>query len=154
MQAIGMLTEYVLQARDNRLSLFACRGNDAQALVDLLHVVRPHRKFFCTILIHVKINLKVLYFCQSKLELRDVLFRALVKLSKESGTYPECLVLRGVDLQSKEPQESGAFGDVWKEELQGQNVAIKVVRKYVKSDIEKIAKVCFPSPSLRVTGML
>lgn len=143
LEAVGAQASCVLQNRDSRNSLFSSRGSDAQALVDLLHAVRVALVNHWQPFYSPTNEMKVLYFCQSKLELRDVLFRALVKLSKESGAYPAYLVLSGVDLHSKEPQESGAFGDIWKEELHGHKVAIKVVRKYVKSDVEKIAKVRF-----------
>lgn len=81
-------------------------------------------------------------YCQSDVELSHLLLRALVKLSRDSGLYPKCLVLHGVDLNSKDPQESGRFGDVWKEQINGHTVAIKVVRTYVKSDLNEVAKVC------------
>ena len=55
--------------------------------------------------------------------------------------YPTCLILRDVDLNGKDPQEGGQFGDVWKEEIQGHTLAIKVVRTYTTSDVEHVAKV-------------
>jgi len=35
----------------------------------------------------------------------------------------------------------GGFGDVWKREYRGQEVAVKVVRTYADSDLKKISRV-------------
>ena len=35
----------------------------------------------------------------------------------------------------------GGFGDVWKREYRGQEVAVKVVRTYANSDLKKITRV-------------
>ena len=35
----------------------------------------------------------------------------------------------------------GGFGDVWKHQYQGREVAVKVLRVYATSDLEKIARV-------------
>lgn len=67
--------------------------------------------------------------------------RALVKLSKASGRTPVCYILHGLALHTKEPRAAGRFGDVWKEEMQGQAIAVKVARTYQNSDIENISKV-------------
>jgi hypothetical protein len=74
--------------------------------------------------------------------LRHGLLWALIKLSRESRLYPKCLLLHGIDFTSKDPLESGGFGDIYKEVIRGHEVALKVVRIYVKSDVDKIAKVC------------
>jgi len=43
----------------------------------------------------------------------------------------------------------GGFGDVWKCEYQGQDVAVKVLRRYVYSDLQKITRVSTSSATER-----
>ena len=57
----------------------------------------------------------------------------LIKLSKASGLVPECLVLKGIELNSK-PIASGGYGDVYKGRSRGQEMVLK-------SDIQKLLKV-------------
>lgn len=57
--------------------------------------------------------------------------------------HPEYLILSDVDLHGKEPTISGGYGDIWKMDMRGHSVAVKVIRSYVTSDVRKIAKVCF-----------
>lgn len=42
-----------------------------------------------------------------------------------------------------DPQYRGGYADVWKGEYQGRKVAVKVLRMYVSSDLDKITSVCF-----------
>jgi hypothetical protein len=66
--------------------------------------------------------------------------KALIKLSKASGLYPECLVLKGVDME-KHPVTGGGYGDVHMGTLQGKQIAVKVLRLYQDSDLVKLLKV-------------
>ena len=65
---------------------------------------------------------------------------ALIKLSKASGLVPKCLVLEGIEVDDK-PIASGGFGDVYKGRYRGQEMALKVLKVYQKSDIQKRLKV-------------
>ena len=65
---------------------------------------------------------------------------ALIKLSKASGLVPECLVLNGFEVDG-DPIARGGFGDVYKGRSRGQEMALKVLRVYQKSDIQKLLKV-------------
>lgn len=67
---------------------------------------------------------------------------AIVRLSRASGLYPSCLIVRGVRKIGDSAVTAGSFGDVWKGEMQGHIVAIKELKVYEQSDIEKILKVC------------
>jgi len=66
-----------------------------------------------------------------------------MRLSKNTGLYPDCLVLTDVELLSDYAVASGHFGEVWKAHIKGYNVAIKAVRVYQTSDMKKITKVAF-----------
>ena len=45
------------------------------------------------------------------------------------------------------PLYHGGFAEVWKGEHQGREVAVKVLKVYVTSDLVKITKVGFSGPS-------
>jgi hypothetical protein len=66
--------------------------------------------------------------------------KALIKLSKLSGIVPECLVLTGIEIDG-DPVAGGGFGDVYKGKYQKQEIALKVLKVYQKSDMEKLLKV-------------
>ena len=66
--------------------------------------------------------------------------KTLMKLSRASGLYPECLILKGVDMEEV-PVAQGSYGDVHKGLLQGKKVAVKVLRIYQDSNREKLLKV-------------
>lgn len=66
--------------------------------------------------------------------------KALIKLSKASGLVPECLLLKGIEVDGG-PVAAGGFGDVYKGKFQGQEIALKVLKVYQRSDMEKLLKV-------------
>ncbi|KIM82030.1 hypothetical protein PILCRDRAFT_88827 [Piloderma croceum F 1598] len=63
----------------------------------------------------------------------------LQALSRASGLYPECLVLKGVHMEAH-PVAGGGYGDVFKGLLQGKQIAVKVLRIYQDSDLDKLLK--------------
>jgi hypothetical protein len=68
----------------------------------------------------------------------------LLKLSRVSGLYPECLVRDDIQLIGTDPVAAGRFGDVWMGSMSNQQrIAVKIVRVYVRSDVEKLLKVLF-----------
>lgn len=66
---------------------------------------------------------------------------ALIRLAKDSGRYPECMTLLGVEKVGKHPIARGGFGEVWKGIFQGKSIALKVLHIYQKSDLEKLLMV-------------
>jgi len=66
--------------------------------------------------------------------------KALIKLSRASGLYPECLLLKGIEITG-DPVAEGGFGDVYKGQLGDQEIAIKVLKVYQKSDMQQLLKV-------------
>jgi hypothetical protein len=66
--------------------------------------------------------------------------KALIKLSGATGLYPECLVLKGIEIIG-DAVAGGGFADIFKGRLRDQEIAVKVLRVYQKSDIEKLLKV-------------
>ena len=72
-----------------------------------------------------------------------------MKLSRASGLYPECLVLKGVHMEGH-PVAGGGYGDVYKGLLQGKQIAVKVLRIYQDSDLVKLLKVASKSECSRI----
>ena len=68
--------------------------------------------------------------------------KALLKLSRASGLYPECLVLKDIAIEAH-PVARGGYGDVYKGLLHGQEIAVKALRIYQDSDLAKLLKVSF-----------
>jgi hypothetical protein len=63
-----------------------------------------------------------------------------MKLSRASGFYPECLVLKGVHIEGH-PVAGDGYGDVYMVLLQGKQIAVKVLRIYQDLDLVKLLKV-------------
>jgi hypothetical protein len=66
--------------------------------------------------------------------------KALLELSRKSGLYPQCLALRGVEMDQL-PVAHGGFGDVYKGRWQEKLIAVKVMKVYQNSDTDKLLKV-------------
>jgi hypothetical protein len=58
------------------------------------------------------------------------------------------LVLKGIEIFG-DPVAGGGFGDVYKGRLRGQEIAIKVLKVYRESDMDKLLKVT-PQPAFLV----
>jgi len=54
---------------------------------------------------------------------------------------PRSLQIELPDISTGVPLCHGGFGDVWKREYRGQEVAVKVLRRYANSDLQKITRV-------------
>ena len=95
------------------------------------------------------INLQLLDYSTSESHpaMKNMLYRALLKLSKKSSRLPTCLVLSDVTLQSQtgsirhQSLQSGSFGDVEEAFIGNHRVAIKKIRYYETSNVPEIIKV-------------
>ena len=68
-------------------------------------------------------------------------FKVLSKLSNASGCFPECLVLKGIEIEGH-PVARGGYGDVYMGILHGKKrIAVKALRIYQDSDITELLKV-------------
>lgn len=70
--------------------------------------------------------------------------KLLIHLSKKSGLYPECLILESVQIEG-DAVASGSFGEVYRGRLGGQEIAVKILRVFQKSDMEKLLRVIYGS---------
>lgn len=66
--------------------------------------------------------------------------KALIRLSEAAGLFPNCLVLKGIQIESH-PVAGGSFGDIYKGRLLDQDIAVKILKVYQKSDMDIILKV-------------
>ncbi|KAK1231739.1 hypothetical protein PQX77_005148, partial [Marasmius sp. AFHP31] len=73
-------------------------------------------------------------------ELRPAICTVMLRLSKTSGLHPTCLSIQNVTKIGDYPVAAGGFGDVWKGTIgdSGEIVCLKVVKVYLKSDLDKL----------------
>ncbi|KAF7343343.1 Protein kinase domain-containing protein [Mycena venus] len=96
----------------------ACCGTDAQCLLDLLQDILDLDTF--TIV-------------------KPLLLKALLRLSRNSGLHPRCFALS--ELQKVGYQvAAGGFGDIWKGQVSGQTVSVKIMRIFQDSHVEAVIK--------------
>jgi hypothetical protein len=67
--------------------------------------------------------------------------KALLKLSRASGLYPECFTLKNIEMENH-PVDNGGYGDVYRGRLHGRKIAVKVLKVYQTSDLTRLVKVC------------
>ncbi|KAK6992505.1 kinase-like domain-containing protein [Favolaschia claudopus] len=72
-------------------------------------------------------------------EIRPLLFKLMLRLSRTSGLYPRCFSLTGLQKIGKQVA-GGGYGDIWKGLLRGQRVCIKMMRIFQKDDIQLAIK--------------
>ncbi|KAG7095933.1 hypothetical protein E1B28_006617 [Marasmius oreades] len=75
-------------------------------------------------------------------ELRSSIFTIMLRLSKNSGLHPKCLMIQNVQKMGDYPIAAGGFGDVWKGVIGNSTepVCLKIVKIYQKSDVEKLSR--------------
>ncbi|KAG6905434.1 hypothetical protein DXG01_002744 [Tephrocybe rancida] len=67
---------------------------------------------------------------------RGPFLNAMLRLSRQSKLFPESLWQEQVSIEGNEALTAGTFGEVWKGVYRGQDVAVKVLRVYQKSDLD------------------
>ena len=67
----------------------------------------------------------------------DKLLRSQLKLAKHTGLYPTSLQHDAIDNCTRLPVAIGGFGDIYKARLEGQDVAVKVMRGAVAGDLSQ-----------------
>ncbi|KAK7062516.1 Rho guanine nucleotide exchange factor [Paramarasmius palmivorus] len=119
--ALGQL-DAILQDKDEYLNLVSQQGELAQSLLDLLQSLSNTP--------------------QTSPQFRSAILKAILRLSRQSNLYPQCLTIENVRQLGEHPVASGGFGEIWMGTIEGSEdvVCLKVVKLYQKSDIEKVLK--------------
>jgi len=77
--------------------------------------------------------------------------KTLRKMCVRHSLVPKSLKVELCDYSPGVLMYGGGFGDVWNHEFQGREVAVKVLKTYLTSDLEKIVRVgrhwCFSLPT-------
>ncbi|KAK7049962.1 Rho guanine nucleotide exchange factor [Paramarasmius palmivorus] len=75
-------------------------------------------------------------------QLRSTILKAVLRLSRRSNLYPQCLTIRNVERLGEHAVASGGFGEIWKGGIEASQevVCLKVVKLYQTSNVEKLLK--------------
>jgi hypothetical protein len=112
------------------------RGSSAQALLNLLQAVCLDSCPACVT--HSNFQQRLNFPIDAAYKLRHI--ETLIRLSRASGLYPECLVLKGINIEGN-AVAGGTFGDIYKGHLGDQTIAVKVLRAFTASDRDHLLKV-------------
>ncbi|KAJ7300978.1 kinase-like domain-containing protein [Mycena albidolilacea] len=107
-----------LQDPGSYTEFLACRGTDAQALLDLLQDFLDLDSFSVV---------------------KPLICKALGRLSRVSGLHPHCFALTGLQKIGQQVG-GGGFGDIWKGLVRGQSVCVKIMRIFQNDDIQAVLK--------------
>ena len=78
---------------------------------------------------------------------RKKCLKSLCKICDHHALLPRALKIPVCHDRTAVALYKGGFADVWKGEHRGQDVAVKVIRTYSNSDLQKIIRVCCRSHS-------
>ncbi|KAF7333365.1 Protein kinase domain-containing protein [Mycena venus] len=107
-----------LQDRGLYKELLVYRGMNAQALLDLLQDFLDLDSFSLA---------------------KPVIYKALWRLSRDSGLHPRCFALTGLQKIGQQVA-GGGFGDIWKGFVRGQTVCVKIMRIFQTDHIQTLLK--------------
>jgi len=93
-------------------------GDDAQAFIDVIDEALDTLEF--------------------PPQLRKKCLKLLYKMCGRHALLPEALKIPVYNCRTGVALYRGGFGDVWKEDYCGRDVAVKVLRTYSNSDLQKI----------------
>ncbi|KAK7063386.1 kinase domain-containing protein [Favolaschia claudopus] len=99
---------------NNYQELLKTRGTNAQALLDMLQDFLD---------------------LESTLHVRPMLFKAMSNLARASGLYPQCFALLHLTINGGQVG-GGAYSDIWKGELDGKGVCMKIMRIFETADMQ------------------
>ncbi|KAF5361832.1 hypothetical protein D9756_002261 [Leucocoprinus leucothites] len=112
----------VLVSSERRKNLQNSTQQDAQMLVDFLYSLLSTPEYLET----------------AAPWLRKHTLIVLRRISEASVLYPQCYVLNGIQTNSQEG--GGGFCDIYKGHFEGQDICLKVVRLYQKTETNKMLK--------------
>ncbi|KAJ6598279.1 kinase-like domain-containing protein [Mycena vulgaris] len=96
----------------------ACRGTDAQQLLDFLQDLLDYDGLAMA---------------------KPFLFKVLLRLSRASGLHPKCCPLLGLE-KVGDQVAGGGFSDICKGVVHGQSVSVKIMRLFQDRDVKAVLK--------------
>lgn len=75
---------------------------------------------------------------------RTELIFGLQRLSRQTGAYPTCYALKGIEILGQRPFAAGGFSDIWKGDLEGEIVCLKVLKAFDSPRMDDFVKVNRP----------
>jgi len=118
-------------------------GGDAQAFIDVMDEVRHHAHYFREWLVYSSF----FYFVQAlnglnlASHIQKKCMKMLYKACARHALFPTTLRIELCDNPDGVVLYRGGYGDVSKREYQGREVAVKRLRIYATSDLQKIIRV-------------
>ena len=145
------LIEVTFTSKSETRMLRDLRGDAAQAFIDVVHEVRFHNHtFLIRSLTFVLVSLtlgptpstgQALDLPDLSPQLRKKCIIALCRVCGNRVLLPRSLCIPLCYNRMDPPLYRGGFADVWKGKHQGCHVAVKVLRVYSTSDLEKMTSV-------------
>ncbi|KAK1233929.1 hypothetical protein PQX77_002880 [Marasmius sp. AFHP31] len=117
---VRVLVQTAIKDREQYKKVLEARGDEAQQLLNAMQVLAESP--------------------DTQTKLRSAVLKTMLGLSRSSGLCPDCLHIRNVKKIGNYPVGGGAFGDVWKGEIDKQSVCLKVVRATLDSDMQQLHK--------------
>ncbi|KAL0959682.1 hypothetical protein HGRIS_011380 [Hohenbuehelia grisea] len=136
-EEISLALRAVLASDVHRQTILELTGQDAQDLLNLIHA-----------------NIDKGYLSHPQ----DVVFarrahKLVIRLSVACGIFPSSLLIDGVTLLETESVSGGAFADIYRATYNGQQIALKRLRVWERSDRLRIHRVTPLTTNLLVTGI-
>ncbi|KAK7014133.1 Rho guanine nucleotide exchange factor [Paramarasmius palmivorus] len=123
-EAVSKQLDAILHDEVEYRNLVSQEGELAQALLDVLQLLTTSPN--------------------TSPQLRSTILKAVLRLSRQSNLYPQCLTIRNVEKLGEHAVASGGFAEIWKGGIHSEEaqevVCLKVVRLYQSSDIKKVLK--------------
>ncbi|KAJ8088397.1 Rho guanine nucleotide exchange factor [Marasmius tenuissimus] len=117
---VRVLVQTAIKDREQYKKVLEAQGDEAQQLLDAMQVLTETP--------------------DTQPKLRSAILKMMLDLSRTSELCPNCLHIRNVKKIGNYPVGCGAFGDVWKGEIDTQPVCLKVVRATQDSDMKQLHK--------------
>ncbi|KAJ7651364.1 hypothetical protein FB45DRAFT_859919 [Roridomyces roridus] len=111
----------ILGSHEAYKALFKVNKTDAQRLLDLLQDLLDYPPL-------------------ADAAVRHLILKGLLRLSTKSGLHPRCFVLSDIQTMGHQ-MAAGGFGDVYKGEVLGEIVSVKVMRVYQEADVQALLNV-------------
>ena len=144
---LPLLVEAVFSAKDEREIIHYLNGDDAQTFVDVIDEVHSTFADHCNKLTSTSVN-QALDGPDLSSQTRKKCLKSLYRTCRRYALLPRTLKIPFCYDRTSVALYRGGFADVWKGEHCGRDVAVKVLRTYSNSDLQKVIGVSYRLCSL------